>query len=141
MRAIDIHNNLNFRAAIAPGPAITTNAPIVSAIIDRANYEGLELSIQTGAIAAGASFTLLVEDGNTPTLTDNAAVPAGQLIGTQAQAGFASANANSLFKIGYQGTNRYVRATLTPLANTSAFICAQWVLGSPHTAPTPNPPA
>ena len=69
-----------------------------------------------------------------------AVVVAPFLLGTFALAGFASANSNSCFKIGYAGVNRYVQLTITPTGNTSAYIAATAVLGGPHSAPTANPP-
>ena len=140
MRAIDLHNEINPRVAIAPAAAYTNNTAILSAIIDTSGFEGVEFIIETGAITAGATFAVSVSDGNTSNLADGAVVSAANLIGTTALAGFASANANSCFKIGYQGVNRYLQLTITPTGNTSAFISALAVLGGPHFAPTANPP-
>lgn len=141
MRAIDIHDEINPRVAIAPAAAYTTNSAIVSAIIDRSGFESLEFVIETGAITAGASFAVSISDGNQSNLSDGAVVVAPFLLGTFALAGFtAAANANSCLKIGYAGVNRYVQLTITPTGNTSAFIAATAVLGGPHSAPTANPP-
>ena len=140
MRAIDLHDEINPRVAIAPAAAYTTNTAIVSAIIDRSGFESLEFVIETGAITAGATFAVSISDGNQSNLSDAAVVVAPFLLGTFALAGFASANANSCFKIGYAGVNRYVQLTITPTGNTSAYIAATAVLGGPHSAPTANPP-
>lgn len=140
MRAIDLHNEINPRVAIAPAAAYTTNSAIVSSIIDTQGFESCEFVIETGAIAGGATFAVSLSDGNQANLSDAAVVVAPNLIGTFAQAGFASANANSCFKIGYAGVNRYLRLTITPSGNTSAYISAIAVLGGAHFAPTANPP-
>ena len=60
MRAIDLHDEINPRVAIAPAAAYTTNTAIVSAIIDRSGFESLEFVIETGAITAGATFAVSI---------------------------------------------------------------------------------
>jgi hypothetical protein len=41
----------------------------------------------------------------------------------------------------YVGIKRYVRATVTPAANTgNVFLGGVWVLGNPSRQPTANPP-
>ena len=140
MRAIDLHNDINPRVAIAPAAAYTTNTPIVSSIIDTQGFESCEFVIETGAITGGATFAVSLSYGNASNLSDAAVVVAPFLIGTFAEAGFTSANANSCFKIGYAGINRYLRLTITPASNTSAFLAAMAILGGPHFAPTANPP-
>jgi hypothetical protein len=142
MRAVDLHNNIAVKPGIYPAAATTDNTAFVSQIVNRAGYEACEFLVLTGSLAdADATFALLFEDGNDSALSDHAEVAAGQLIGTEALAGFTFANDNACFKIGYSGTKQYCRVTITPAANTgNAFVSGVWVLGSPHNAPTANPP-
>jgi hypothetical protein len=72
MSAIDLHDKINPRVAIAPAAAYTTNTPIVSSIIDLAGFESLEFVIATGAIAGGATFAVTLSEGNDPALADGA---------------------------------------------------------------------
>ena len=142
MASKDLHNNIDVKRAISP-VSEAGNTALVSQILDTRGYESVELVILTGSIAdADATFTVLIEDGDSATLTDNAAVADTFLLGTEAQAGFQFDDDNECRKIGYVGGKRYVRATITPANNASAaLIAAVWLLGHARTAPTANPPA
>lgn len=137
----DLHNNIHVKRAISPVSEAGTTA-LVSEIIDRKGYGSLEFIIATGSIAdADATFTVLVEDGDNSSLTDNAAVADAQLLGTEVLAAFQFDDDNDVRKIGYIGNKRYVRLTITPVANASAaLISAIALLGSPALVPTANPP-
>ncbi|MFZ0051504.1 MAG: hypothetical protein WAK96_06985 [Desulfobaccales bacterium] len=124
--------------AIAP-QIVTDDAPLVSAIINRQGFDALEFAIATGALAtAGASFAILVQDGNDPALADAETVsywlePPGEVTSTGS---FTGAQPNSAFKIGYQGSKQYVRLTITPASNSGAAnIGAVAILGAPQVAP------
>ena len=142
MASKDLHNNIDVKRAISP-VSEAGNTALVSQILDTRGYESVELVILTGSIAdADATFTVLIEDGDSATLTDNAAVADTFLLGTEAQAGFQFDDDNECRKIGYVGGKRYVRATITPASNASAaLLSAVWVLGHARTAPSSNPPA
>jgi hypothetical protein len=72
-------------------------------------YESLTWLIATGALPdADATFTVLVEHGDAANLSDAAAVPDEQLVGTEALASFIFSDDNKCFKIGYIGGKRYV---------------------------------
>jgi hypothetical protein len=142
MASKDLHNNIDIKRAISP-VSVSDNTAQVSQILDTRGYESIELVIATGSIAdADATFTVLIEDGDSSTLTDAAAVSDTFLLGTEALAGFQFDDDNECRKIGYVGGKRYVRATITPASNASAALfSAVWVLGNARTAPTSNPPA
>ena len=133
----DLHNSIAVRRAISPQSVADTTA-LVSEIIDMQGFQSLEFLIATGSIAdADATFTVLVEDGDNSSLTDNAPVADAQLLGTEALAAFQFDDDNEVRKIGYRGYKRYVRLTITPVANASAaLISAVAVLGHPADAPT-----
>jgi len=138
----DLHNNLDFKRAISPVSVADTTAQ-VSQIIDRQGYGSLEFVIATGSLAdADATFAVLLEHGDAANLSDAAAAPDDDLLGTEALAGFVFSDDDKVRKIGYRGTKRYVRLTITPAANASAaLLAAIAVLGSPSILPTANPPA
>lgn len=142
MASKDLHNNIDIKRAISP-VSVSDNTAQVSQILDTRGYESIELVIATGSIAdADATFVVLIEDGDSATLTDAAAVSDTFLLGTEALAGFQFDDDNECRKIGYVGGKRYVRATITPASNASAaLLSAVWVLGHARTAPTANPPA
>lgn len=143
----DIHNRLKFSRALAPVAATTDNTAYVSTILDTANFGGNEFVGLAGSIAdADATFTVLVEDGDNSALSDNAAVADANLLGVEAgtvTAGAAVTGAapgfaddNKTFKIGYKGTKRYLRVTITPAANSgNLFLAGIWVQGNPRTVP------
>lgn len=139
----DHMNSLHFVKAIAPAAATTDNTAWVSDIVDTAGYEGCTLLLQCGSLAdADATFAVTLEHGNDAALADTAAPAATDLVGTPTLAGFQFDSDNKCRKIGYIGSKRYVRATVTPSNNTgNAFLSGTWVLGRPHVAPTPNPPS
>jgi hypothetical protein len=136
----DLFNNVAVKTAIAP-VSVGDNTAQVSSIVDRQGYESVTFAIATGDIAdADATFAVLVEHGNAANLSDAAAVDDDDLLGTEALAGFTFADDNATRKIGYVGSKRYVRLTVTPSANASAaLIGAVAILGHPHVTPTPNP--
>lgn len=133
---MDLHNNIEFRRALSP-VVITDNTAQVCEIIDIAGFRSLEFAILTGTLAdADATFTALVEHGDAANLSDAAAVPDGALLGLETEASFTFAADNVTKKIGYRGTKRYIRLTLTPANNTgNAPLCVIAVMGNPCLAP------
>src|SRR4030066_2380440 len=116
----DFHNNFKLSRAISP-VQVSDNTAQVSQIIDMRGYNSLEFAIAAGTLAdSNATFTVLVEDGDNSSLTDNAAVADEFLLGTEAAASFVFSDDNVVRKIGYQGNKRYVRMTITPAGNASA---------------------
>jgi hypothetical protein len=138
----DLMNNIHPLSVIPPAAAVTDNTAKVGSIIDRLGYNSLTYVIQTGSLAdADATFTVLLEHGDDPSLSDAAAVPDDDLVGTEALAGFTFADDNETRKLGYTGGKRYTRLTVTPANNAgNAFVSAVAILGHPVSAPTANPP-
>jgi hypothetical protein len=137
----DLHNNIAIKRAISP-VSVADNTAQVSQIIDMLGYNSLEFVIATGSIAdVDATFTVLVEDGAVSNLSDAAAVADTFLLGTEVLAAFTFADDDKCRKIGYTGSKRYVRLTITPGGNASAaLLSAVAILGNPGSAPTANPP-
>lgn len=138
----DLHNNIDVKRVISPVSVADTTAQ-VGQIIDRQGYESLEYVVATGSIAdADATFTVLLEESDDSGMSGSNAVADEDLIGTEVLAGFQFDDDNECRKLGYKGHKRYTRLTITPVANASAaLLSAVAVLGSPHNAPTANPPA
>lgn len=125
---IDLHNDVKYSRAISPVAAVTNDTPYVSEILDTANFFHNELIIQLGALAdSDATFTVLLEEGDEATLSDNSAVADADMLGTEALAGFNYGDDNETRKLGYIGAKRYIRATITPANNTgNVFLSATW---------------
>jgi hypothetical protein len=137
----DLHNNVNpVKPAVV---TVTDTTAVVSGIVDTQGYDALEFLIATGTLAdVDATFTVLVEEGAAANLSDAAAVADVDLLGTELIAGFTFALDIGCRKIGYIGSKRYVRCTVTPAANTgSAPIAIIPVLGRAKASVTnANPP-
>ena len=136
MKTHDLHSKIAVRLAISP-VSVADNTAQVSQIIDRQGFTGLEFAIVTGALAdADATFTTLIEHGDAANLSDAAAVPDDQLLGTEADASFTFEDDDETRKIGYAGNKRYVRLTITPAANAGAgLLSAVALLGGAADAP------
>jgi hypothetical protein len=136
-------SNLHILNAITPVAARTDNTAIVSSIIDMRGYDSLTFGIIIGTNTdADATFAVTMDHGDASNLSDAAAVPTLDLVGTLALASYDFADDNESRKIGYVGNKRYVRLTITPSGNNAGniFVAAAAILGNPHQAPTPNPP-
>ncbi|MCA3255071.1 MAG: hypothetical protein INF91_05595 [Alphaproteobacteria bacterium] len=138
----DMHSTITVRRAISP-VSISDNTAAVSQIIDLQGYKSLEFVIAFGSLAdSDATFTTLVEHGDAANLSDAAAVADIDLLGTEAQASGQFDDDNEVRKIGYVGSKRYVRLTITPANNASAaLLAAVAILGHPMVAPTAHPDA
>ena len=138
---MDLHNKLHpAGAAVA---ANSDNTAVVSPIVDMSGFAGLEFLIGAGTLAdADATFAVLVEEGDASNLSDAAAVADDDLIGTEALAAFQFDDDGEARKVGYNGSKRYVRCTVTPSNNTGAApIAIIPVLAGAKKGPTDNPPS
>ena len=138
----DLANHIHPVRAISPAAAVANNTPLVSQIIDTAGFSSLVFLLILGALVdADATFAVTVDHGDDAALSDASPVPSDKLTGTLAQASFTFSDDNKTRKIGYVGSKRYVRLTITPSNNTGdAFISALALLSDARHAPTPNPP-
>jgi hypothetical protein len=141
----DLLNNIQFKRGLSPVASAADNTALVSQIIDRLGYDSAGFVIATGALPdADATFTVLIEEGDVSNLSDAAAVADADLIAQdpssatapEAQASFTFAADDNIRKIGYRGTKRYLRCTITPAANASAsLLCVIGVLGNAEIKP------
>lgn len=134
-------NHLHPVSAIAP--QVVTNASVItSATIDIDGYNALTFIVLLGTLAATAvTGTVEVFHGDASDMSDEAAVPDAELVGTETLAGFTQADDGECRKIGYLGIKRYVRIKVTPTSNDANLpISALAMLGHPAVGPTDNPP-
>jgi len=137
----DLMNNIDVKRVIAPVSVADTTAQ-VGQVIDGQGAGSITYLIALGSIAdADATFTVLLEESDASG-SGFTAVADADLIGTEALAGFQFDDDNECRKLGYKGSKRYTRLTITPVNNASAaLLSAVAVLGSPQITPTANPPA
>jgi hypothetical protein len=129
--------------AIAPQTQTNSSSAIVGEIVDRAGFESLTFVISAGTMTdANATFAVTMEHGDDSALSDTAAVAAPDLVGTFALAAFQFDDDKECRKIGYVGSKRYTRLTITPTGNDSgaAPLSAVALKGNPASSPTANPP-
>jgi hypothetical protein len=133
----DLHNHIKPLPVIAPQVA-TDDTALTGAIIDRQGYDSLEYVIQTGTLEdANATFTTLLQEGDLANLADAANVADGDMLGTEALASFTYGDDGECFRLGYTGSKRYTRLTVTPAGNTgNAPISAVAILGHAALEPT-----
>lgn len=132
MSSKDLHNNVLQRIAFN-GATINTDTTTAGNIIDTQFYESIEFVMQVNAYTLG-TVTPLIQDGDSSTLTDAAAVSDTFLLGTEAAAALTAANTSS--RIGYVGKKRYVRLSAVTTASANLYFSALAILGNPHNAPT-----
>lgn len=132
----DLHNNIAVRKVISP-ISQAGNTAMVGTIIDRQGFDRLEFAITLGTITtAGTTYTALLDEGDASNLAGSNAVADADLLGTEALASFVDSEVNTTKKIGYIGTKRYVRLTMTPAGNTGAStMAAIAILGNPTQSP------
>lgn len=140
----DMHNNIHVKRVLSP-VSVADDTAQVGQIIDRQGYDSLEYILAIGSVGdANATFVVLLEEGDAANLSDAAAVADADLLGTEALAGFQFDDDDKVRKLGYKGSKRYTRLTITPSGNSAtpsaALLCAIAVLGDPASAPTANPP-
>jgi len=115
--------------------AITSDTTTAGDIIDTAGYSSLLFAIQSGTLTDG-TYTVLIEEGNDSGLSDASAVVDADLTNTEASASFAATDDNTVNKIGYVGSKRYVRLSLVSASTSSGgTLGAIAIQGSPITAP------
>ena len=119
---------------------------LVGQIIDKMGFESVTYVIATGSIGdANATFTVLLEESDAAAMGDATAVADADMIGTEVLASFQFDDDNECRKLGYIGSKRYTRLTITPSGNSGtpsgALLSAVAILGHPQIAPTANPPA
>jgi len=138
----DLTNNIQVKRVLSP-VSVADNTAQVGQIIDRSGYDELAYIINTGSLAdADATFTVLLEEGDAANLSDAAAVADADMIsqtsGTapETAASFRYDSDDQVRKLGYIGSKRYTRLTITPANNASAgLMSAVAVLSRPRIAP------
>ncbi len=136
----DFHNDIKWSMAEPPVAALTNlDTPFVSTILDTStHYVNEYLGLVGTCTDAGFTTAILVEDGDDSGLSDAAAVADAFLLGTETGCAFTQASDNKAIKIGYRGSKRYIRVTVTPTGNAAGdiFFSAGWLQAMPRSAPS-----
>jgi len=135
-------NDLGLATALAPAAAGVANTPYVTTILDCQGKDEVTLALVTGVEAdADSTFTVLLEESAASNMAGQNAVADEDLIGTEALASFTFADDGEPRKLGYRGSKRYIRATITPANNagTDHFLAGLCVFKDGY-GKEPNPP-
>lgn len=99
--------------------------------IDLQGYNSAFAIINTGAVAGSGNYTAKLQHSDTTTSGDFVDVTAADLLGS-----FPAVLAeNSVYKVGYKGSKRYLRTVVTKNSGTSVAVGIVIARGHPYDAP------
>lgn len=131
----DLYNKILQKVAFNT-QAISTDTTTNGEIIDLQGFDSATFIIQSGSLTDG-TYTPLIHEGNESDLSDAGAVADADLIGTEADATFASTDDNKAKRIGYVGGKRYIRLSLVSAStSTGGTLSAVAVLSDADIRPT-----
>ena len=125
----DETRSVQVKRVISP-VSVADNTAQVGQIIDHRGFDAALYTILTGSLAdADATFAVLLEEGDAANLSDAAAVADADMISQgsaapETDAAFTFTHDDEVRKLGYRGSKRYTRLTITPAANASAALLA-----------------
>ncbi len=124
----DLKSNVD--AAISLNGLAVTVDTAADALVDLKGYRAAFFLQVAGAIAAAGLVKLVAIESDTSTVGDATDVAAGDLDGT-----FTNATANTLQRVGYKGSKRYVGLRADYTSGTSTYMTGVVVRGLPEQAP------
>lgn len=123
----DLYSNIGVVLALAPA---VQAAAADGVAVDTKGFNRLAFVVNTGAIVGSGDFGLKLQESDASG-SGFADVSAAQVDSNAP----ATLTASGSFKLGYRGTKRYVRLSLTKVGGTSIALGASAVLGDPADAP------
>lgn len=108
----DLHSHISPVQALGP---VVVAATATSAAIDLQGFNSAEVLINTGAVAGAGDYTTKLQESDTTTSGDFTDVAAANLLGTFPT----NLAADSVYRVGYKGTKRYLRTVTTKNGGTS----------------------
>jgi hypothetical protein len=129
----DLHHNVSATAALDTVTFTTSGSTVaVGNLVDLAGYNAVELVFLSGALTTG-NFAVSLDEGDNATLGDATPVDMTALLGTLPT--FSASEDNTAKRVGYCGSKRFVRPTVTSSAGAAGTVSAVAILGSPLSAP------
>jgi len=128
----DLQNNINVVQALAP---IAVAADNTGSAIDLAGYKSAVIVWNVGTVTDG-TYAIEVQESDTTTSGDFAAVAAADLIGTE-KTGVTTTNDEAVYTVGYKGYKRYIRYVITETSagSTGGVMSVSVIKGNPDHAP------
>lgn len=124
----DTFHDTTVVASLAPAVQAAT---LKGGNVDLVGFGSALMVVDTGAIASDGDYGIAIQHSDTTTDGDFDDVDAADLIGSLP----ATLEASKVYRQGYIGKKRYIRAVITKAGGTSIAAGAVFVLGSPHLAP------
>lgn len=124
----DLASNIGIASTLAP---VDYAATTKGTAVDLLGFNSAAVVVNTGAITAAGLYAVSVQESDTTTDGDFAAVDASQLVGSLP----AALEAASAYKVGYIGNKRYIRAVITKTSGTSIVAGAVVVKGDADQRP------
>ena len=120
----DRKNDTEVRIMISPQAQTNSDTAIVSGIIDLQGCRAATVNLILGGVTdTDVTAVGLLEHGDNAALSDAATVPAADLIdGPTTALNFIATDDNKVKIVGYRGSKRYLRLTVTPTGNNSGTI-------------------
>lgn len=125
----DMTNSKQVKRVLSP-VSVSDNTAQVGQIIDHQAYDAATYVILTGSVAdADVTFTVLLEESDDSGLSGSNVVADADMVSQSSSApetaaGFQFDDDNEVRKLGYVGSKRYTRITITPANNASAAVLA-----------------
>jgi len=124
----DSYSNVSVAASLAPAVQAAT---LKGSTVDTSGFATALLIVNTGAVAGDGDYSIAIQESDTTTDGDFADVADADLLGTLP----ATLEASKVYRQGYIGKKRYLRAVITKTDGTSIAAGAVFVLGTPALAP------
>lgn len=128
----DLYNNLAIVQALAP---VAVAADNTGSAIDLAGYDSALIILSVGTVTDG-TYAIEIQESDTTTAGDFAAVDAADLIGTE-KTGITTTNDETYYAVGYKGSKRYIRYVITETSagSTGGVMSVVVIKGNPAHAP------
>ena len=118
-----------FGVAVTLVPAVQA-ATLKGSTVDLQGFNSATLIVNTGAIAASGLYDMRLQHSDTTTDGDFADVGSTDLLGA-----LGDLEASTVYKQGYKGSKRYIRAVITKQSGTSIAAGAVIVRSHANDAP------
>jgi len=138
MATVDEYNNVFEHVQFHPKSYTGTATGATG--VDTAGFESVTFIMTTGVVGATGSRRLALRDSDddvtyAPVVNTEYIV---NILGSTYASGVTGADDNKVYRVGYVGPKRYVKAAVVASAASNvAFLSVICQLGRPHVAPTP----
>lgn len=125
----DMRANVDAVQHVVPQVASASITPNV--YVDVRDHDEIMAVVQWGAIAGAGDFGAVLMEGDAADGSGATAVAAADRNGSF----LATALQNTVERVSYKGTKRYVGVNVVKAGGTSIAVAVSFVRGRPHTAP------